>query len=384
LVGLRNLVVPVIDRLHRTARWLSAAFVLTLTAIVAACAGAQTQAGYHPGYGPGAQPPGFFPLQPVSQQGQYVFDFYPVIFWIAVAVFVLVEGLLIWIVLRYRRRPTDVDLPKQTHGHNLLEIIWTLIPALIVTALFAFTVDTLGKVETANTPGDSPALTIDATGFQWQWTFEYQAQGIKLTGTGRDGPTMALPVGEKVRIRLHAIDVIHSFYVPQFLYKKDAIPGRTNEFDVVVQQAGTFAGQCAEFCGLGHADMHFTVQAMSRADFDAWVADQRRPQPSQSALPPGAPSVALTSVGVVEGFNPTELSVTADTPWAVQLTNADAQVPHNFSIHSANADGSDWVGQPNAEGGGSAVYQPPPLAAGDYQFFCSLHPSMTGTLHVGQ
>ena len=384
LVGLRDLVVRAIDRSHRPARWLSITFVLTLTAIVAACAGAQTQPGYEPGYGPDGPPPGFFPIQPVSEQGQYVFDFYPVIFWIAVAVFVLVEGLLIWIVLRYRRRPTDVELPTQTHGHNVLEIIWTLIPAIIVTVLFAFTVDTLGKVETANNPNDNPRLVIDVTGFQWQWTFDYQAQGISLTGTGREGPTMALPVGEKVRIRLHATDVIHSFYVPQFLYKKDVIPGRTNEFDVVVQQPGTYAGQCAEFCGIGHADMHFTVQAMSRADFDAWVAEQQKPQPSPSALPSGAPSVSVTSVGVVEGFDPTELTVAADTPWTVQLTNSDPAVPHNFSIREANPDGSDWIGQPNAEGGGSAVYQPPPLAAADYQFFCSLHPNMVGNLHVGQ
>jgi cytochrome c oxidase subunit II len=174
---------------------------------------------------------------------------------------------------------------KQTHGHSGLEIVWTLIPAIIVTALFAFTVDTLGKVETANTPGDNPALTIDVTGFQWQWTFDYKAQGISLTGTGRDGPTMAIPVGEKVRIRLHATDVIHSFYVPQFLYKKDAIPGRVNEFDVIVQQVGTYAGQCAEFCGIGHADMHFTVAAMTPADFDAWVAQQQQPSTQRAALP---------------------------------------------------------------------------------------------------
>jgi cytochrome c oxidase subunit 2 len=356
-----------------------------LAAIVAACSGAAAgHPGFEPGFGPGGPGPGFFPLQPVSQQGQYVFDFYPVIFWIAVAVFILVEGLLLWIVLRYRRKPTDTELPKQTHGHGGLEIVWTLIPAIIVTALFAFTVDTLGKVETANTPGDNPALTIDVTGFQWQWTFEYKEQGISLTGSGREGPTMAIPVGEKVRIRLHATDVIHSFYVPQFLYKKDAIPGRVNEFDVMVQQAGTYAGQCAEFCGLGHADMHFSVEAMTRAEFDGWVAQQHQPQPSQSALPSGAPTVSVTSVGVAEGFNPKELTVAANTPWTVQLTNSDADVPHNVSIHSANPDGTDWLAPVNADGGGSATYQPPPLAAGDYTFFCSLHPNMTGTLHVGQ
>jgi cytochrome c oxidase subunit II len=374
-------------KVGRARNWLSIAFGVSIAVVVAACAGAAANRGPEPGYGPNGPPPGLFPLQPVTEQGQYIFDFYPYIFWIAVAVFVLVEGLLIWIALRYRHRPTDTGLPAQTHGNNVLEILWTLIPAIIVTALFAFTVDTLGKVETANTPGegDTADVTIDVTGFQWQWTFEYPNQGLKLTGTGREGPTMGVPIDETVRIRLHATDVIHSFYVPQFLYKKDAMPGRTNQFDVVVRQEGTYAGQCAEFCGLGHADMHFSVQAMTRADFDAWVIEQlTQPSPNPSALPSGAPSVSVTAVGIAEGFNPAELTVAADTAWSVSLTNADPSIPHNFSIFGGNPDGTDWVGQPNADGGGSAIYQPPPLAAGDYQFYCSLHPNMVGDLHVGQ
>ena len=393
LVGLRHRIAS-----RRKARSISIAFLAVFAVIAAGCAGAAAQnPGYQPGYGPGGPGPGFFPLQPASEQGRYIYDFYPVVFWIAVAVFILVEGLLLWIALRYRRRPTDTELPKQTHGHGLLEVIWTLIPAIVVTGLFAFTVDTLGKVETADTPGDTPALTIDVTGFQWQWKFEYPDQGISLTGTGREGPTMALPVGQKVRIRLQSADsdVIHSFYVPQFLYKKDVIPGRVNEFDVVVQQVGTFAGQCAEFCGFGHANMHFSVQAMTPADFDAWVAQQQA-LPSASAAPSGAlpsgtpPSgapttqVGLTSVGIVEGFEPNEISIPADTPWSVNLTNSDAALPHNFAIRAANPDGGDWDPGINADAGGSAVYQPPQLAAGEYTFFCSLHVNMTGTLRVGQ
>jgi plastocyanin len=92
----------------------------------------------------------------------------------------------------------------------------------------------------------------------------------------------------------------------------------------------------------------------------------------------------LTSVGIVEGYDPAELSVPADTAWSVNLTNSDPFVPHNFAVRAANPDGSDWIPAVNADGGGSAVYQPPPLAAGEYTFFCSLHPNMIGTLHVGQ
>lgn len=365
--------------LSKRVRWLSASFVVAVTAIVAACAG-------QPGTLPtgDTEPPGLFPVTPASEQAQYIFDFYPVVFWIAVAVFILVEGLLLWIAFRYRRRPTDTELPAQTHGNNLLEVLWTAIPALIVTGLFVFTVDTLGKVERTGDSAAQPDLIVDVTGFQWQWTFDYPLQDLSFTGTGSQGPVMAVPVNETVRIRLHATDVIHSFYVPQFLYKKDAVPGRVNEFDVVVREPGVYAGQCAEFCGLLHASMVFTVEGMTRPDFDAWVSQNQQAEPTSAPLPPDATTVELTSVGIVEGFDPTELAIPADTPWVVELTNTDSAAPHDFSIRGANPDGSDWLGDPDAEASGSATYQPPPLPAATYEFFCSLHPNMIGTLQVGQ
>jgi cytochrome c oxidase subunit 2 len=391
LVGLRHRIAN-----GRTARAISVAFLAILAALVAACAGAAEQhPGFEPGYGPGAPGPGFFPVPSVTEQSQATQNLYFITFVIAVIVFVLVEGLLLYIAIRYRRKPTDTGLPPQTHGSTALELLWTIIPMITVTALFVGALITLNEEFEAKAA--QPDLVVDVTGFQWQWTFEYPEQGIELTGVGREGPVMALPVGETVRIRLHSADtdVIHSFYVPQFLYKKDVIPGRVNEFDVVLQQVGTFAGQCAEFCGFGHADMHFSVQSMTRTDFDAWVAQQQAP-PSPSSAPSGAPpsgappsgavtQVSVTSVGITQGFDPKELSIPADSAWSVNLTNADPAVPHNFSVRAANPDRSDWEPEVNADGGGSAVYQPPPLAAGDYTFYCSLHPAtMTGTLHVGQ
>jgi cytochrome c oxidase subunit 2 len=303
-----------------------------------------------------------------------------VTFVIAVIVFAIVEGLLIWITLRYRRRATDTELPKQTHGSNRLEVLWTIVPTVTVTALFIGALVTLNEQQ--ETSAATPAVIVDVTGFQWQWTFDYPDHGVSLTGSGITGPHMAMPINELVRIRLHATDVIHSFYVPQFLYKLDAIPGRVNQFDVLVKEPGVYAGQCAEFCGLGHADMHFTVEAMPRADFDAWLVDQQSAEPSSAPPPPDAPTVDVTSVSVTEGFEPAELSVEADTPWIVQLTNADPAVPHDFAIRGANADGSDWQGDPDAQGGGSATYQPPPLAAAEYEFYCSIHPNMVGTLRA--
>lgn len=371
LVGLRT-------ALSRTTPKARAALGAVLTTLfLAACAGDTTPA---PAGQADRPAPGLFPVAPASQQGELIEGLYPIIFYIAVAVFILVEGLLLVIVFRFRQRPTDDGLPAQTHGHNLLEVLWTLIPALIVTGLFVLTVDRLGEIERLDA---SPAVTIEVEGFRWQWTFRYPDEGVELTGVGTEGPVMGLPVNETVRIRLQAADVIHSFYVPEFLYKKDAVPGRTNEFDVVVKRAGTYTGQCAEFCGLSHYQMAFTVQAMERPDYDAWLTEQQAVEPGASA-PPGAPVIEVASISVTAGFDPAELTAPADVPWVVHLTNSDPAVPHDFSIRAANPDGSDWLGDPDAQGGQEATYVPPPLKAGEYEFYCSLHPNMIGTLHVGR
>ena len=380
LVGIRKTVVARIGHLAHPGlgalRYPAFAALMFGAALLAGCATQSTS--LEPGSEP---PPGFAPVTPVTAQGQYVSDFYPVILAIAIAVFVLVEGLLIWIVLRYRRKPSDTELPPQTHGHNVLEIIWTLIPAIIVTILFAFTVDALGKIETADNPNDNPALTVDVTGFQWQWTFAYPAQNLSFTGTGKDGPVMVLPVNETVRIRLHSSDVIHSFYVPQFNYKKDVVPGRVNQFDVLIQDIGTYSGQCAEFCGLGHADMHFSVQAVSQADFDAWVTQQQAPA-SQAPAPSGAQTITINAVNFTT-FDPPSLTAVANEPITFDFHNLDTAQPHNIAIEKANPDGSDWAGAPIVAPGQSATFQAPALPPGTYTFYCQVHPTtMRGTLTV--
>ncbi len=377
LVGLRQRLVRLSDRTNRTTRWIAVSALLVLAAVIAGCEGTG-QPGLPPQPG-NEEPPGFFPTTPVTEQGLAVENLYLITFIIAVIVFILVEGLLLLISFRFRRRSEDSELPKQTHGSNPLEILWTIVPAVTVTALFIAALITLN--EQTETSAAEPPVIVDVTGFQWQWKFEYAGEDVALNGTGQVGPTMALPVNETVRIRLHATDVIHSFYVPQFLYKKDAIPGRVNEFDVLIRDVGTYGGQCAEFCGLSHTDMLFNVQAMTRADFDTWLANERdRADATPGPVPSGAPTVQVTSVSVTEGFDPSTLTVAADTPWVVELTNADPAVSHDFAIRGAQPGGEDWQGDPDAQGGGSASYQPPPLAAGEYEFYCSIHPNMTGTL----
>jgi cytochrome c oxidase subunit 2 len=346
--------------------------LVAIASVVAGCAGTDPD-------GRGA--PGVFPPPSASAQGTGVNDIYPLIFWIAVGVFVLVEGLIIFAILRYRRKPSDVDLPAQTHGNNMLEVLWTVIPAVVVAVLFVLTIAGLNKVD-ARPPDDRYAVTVDVQGFQWQWTFRYEELGFELTGLGEEGPEMVLPVNEPVLIRLHSNDVIHSFYVPRFLYKKDVMPGRVNEFPLTLTEPGeVYGGQCAEYCGLAHNSMYFTVRAATRADFDAWVAaEQERaratptPAPSGGSPPPAGSTVQI-SASNAQKFDQDVVQVPADVPLTIEFKNDDPAAPHNVAIPEAG-----FVGQPIATAGQAVTYMSPPLAAGDHQFICSVHPNMVGTL----
>ena len=358
------------------------ALLFVVASIVAACAGAANVPPLPPQPG-NEQPPGFFPTTPITEQGAATQNLYTLTFVIAVIVFFIVEGLLLFITIRFRRRRDQTELPYQRHGSNPLEILWTIVPAITVTVLFVAALITLN--EEYSPTADTPNVVIDVTGFQWQWTFDYEQQGLSFTGAGNVGPEMAMPIGEPVRIRLHATDVIHSFYVPQFLYKLDVVPGRVNEFDVTVTTAGRYGGQCAEFCGVGHAEMQFTVNAMSRADFDAWVVEQQQAVPTPAPPPPdGGPTIDLVADSTTS-FDQTTLSAPPDQPITFNFTNADpGGQPHNVAIEAANPDGTDWLGMPFANGGQSATYVSPPLPSGTYDFYCAVHPTtMRGTLNVG-
>jgi cytochrome c oxidase subunit 2 len=343
--------------------------------------------------------PGFAPPVPVTVQGQDTEWIYRVVFTIAAIIFLVVEGAILFAVLRYRR--TDDELPVQTHGHLLAEATWTIVPAIIVVALFVLSIGIQNKVE-ARSP--NPDVTVDVVGFQWQWTVGYGCPAsyateptvqptedceFALTGLGSEGPDMHVPVGQTVHIRLHAADVIHAFYVPQFLYKKDVIPGRVNAFDVIVEQPGTYTGQCAELCGLSHAEMFFTLTAEDRGAYDAWYAQQLEaaqasptPAPSGSGGPPPAGSVVDVSASNATAFDQATLTAPAGTPITFKFANNDPAVTHNVSVRGANPDGSDFIGLPLANPGETVDYVAPALAAGTFTYYCSVHANMTGTLTV--
>jgi cytochrome c oxidase subunit 2 len=218
--------------------------------------------------------------QSVTEQGQAVYNLYNLFLYLAAVVFLLVSGLVIWSVVRYRRRGDD--LPTQTHGNNRLELIWTLIPTVIVLALFVFTIQAQNKV--LDRPA-KPDVNLTVTAFQWSWRFTYEGTGAEVVGRPETIPELVLPVGQRVRIKLVSADVVHSFYVPQTLFKRQAIPGTDNEFDLTFEKVGLYHGQCTQFCGLQHPDMIFRVRVVTQGEYQSWLAAAtRRGQAGQPGI----------------------------------------------------------------------------------------------------
>jgi cytochrome c oxidase subunit 2 len=326
----------------------------------------------------------FFPIlgaSGVTDRARSVKSLYDIVFYIAAVIFVIVELLIAYTVFRYRRKPGDDTLPPQTHGNNLVEVIWTAIPTAIVIFLFVVSWQSLNTVD-ATGPTE---VHVQAVASRFQWQFDYLDQdGTKLftqqSPTGDDGG-MVVPVGEPVRVSLRSPDVIHAFYVPKFLFKRDVVPGKENTFNFTVEEPGTYRGQCAELCGAFHGSMAFEVHAVPKADFDAWLQEQidkakasPPPQPSGEA---GGPVVEIAAAGVK--FSTNALQAPADRPFTIHFKNDDASVAHNVEIKDAGA--SLFKGE-IITGPKEISYSVPPLKAGTYTFVCTVHPDMTGTLTV--
>lgn len=205
-----------------------------------------------------------------TKQGRDIFGLWQGSVIVAIFVGGLVWGLIVFAILRYRRR--NDELPNQVQYFVKLEILYTVVPVVIVAVLFAFSYRTQNEVDALT---HDPAVTIDVRGFQWQWQFHYRTEGITVTGVPGKDPMMVLPDHRTTRIVLTSPDVIHSFFVPGFLFKRDVIPGIVNRIDVTPRDRGTFTGRCAEFCGLDHAKMTFAVKVVSFAEYESWVARQQ-------------------------------------------------------------------------------------------------------------
>lgn len=187
-------------------------------------------------------------------------------------------GLMFWAIIVYRRRKGDEHLPAQMRYNNPIETLFTVVPFILVVGFFGLTAQTMKQIETPN----DPEVKIEVIGKQWAWDFNYLDSNVYESGIQAQYentptfdestlPTLYLPVGKRVQIDLQSRDVDHSFWVIEFLYKKDVLPGRWNHMYFTPEKIGTYSGKCAELCGEFHSMMLFNVKVVSQSDYDAYI-----------------------------------------------------------------------------------------------------------------
>ena len=224
-------------------------------------------------------------LPPVASKQRDRIDF---VFWfttgIAIAVFALVAAVIAYSLIKFRVKPDDDSDGPPIHGNTTIEIVWTAVPAILVTAISI--VSSIALVQNDHTPKDH--LNVNVTARQFSWSFSYPDQG-NLTSA-----QLRLPLNKAVKLHLRALDVIHSFWVPEFGQKQDAVPGQDTSLVITPTKVGTYPVICTELCGLGHALMRSSAIVMKPAAFEAWVKEQRH----AAQGPPGqAGQAVFTSNG---------------------------------------------------------------------------------------
>lgn len=231
-------------------------------------------------------------ISPRSESAGDIQFLYKVIFFMSLVVFVGVQVAIVYTVLHFRRRSEDDARPEQVHGNKTLEIVWTIIPAVVLLIIFIPTVQTMydhaAEAEDANESED--AYVIEIYGKQWWWEVHYaKPDEVAQVVTANE---IRVPVGRQLLFKLYSNNVIHSFWVPQLHGKMDVIPGHENELAFTVSEPGVYYGECAEFCGDAHAWMRFKVIAQPQEQFDAWVAAWKAGPSQEAAAISGDVSVA--------------------------------------------------------------------------------------------
>jgi cytochrome c oxidase subunit 2 len=211
-------------------------------------------------------------LHPAGSAARKILDLMNPFFWVAVVVGAGVVGMTIFVAVRFRERPGEEDRsPVQTHGNIVLEVSWTIIPFLILAVMAVPTVATIFNL--AKIPKGPNVVHVNVDARQWFWQYEYTDPGT-LFFTANE---MHIPVHQPVVLTLTSNNVIHSFWVPELAGKKDVVPGHTNTLTIEANRTGTFLGQCAEYCGLSHANMRLRVVVQSKADYENWIREQQAP-----------------------------------------------------------------------------------------------------------
>jgi cytochrome c oxidase subunit 2 len=332
----------------------------------------------------------------ITKTGREVEGLYNIVLVMATIVFVAVELAIIWQVVKYRRRRNQrveqEGLPPQIHGNRMIEIVWTAIPSVIVTVLFVMSIIVLYRVNNQTldekNASDPVDLVVNVNGFQWQWGFTYadptgKDLGVNITGTGEQIPTVVVPVSERIHFNLTSQDVIHSFFVPAFLFKRDLIPGHPNAFEVTIDpdRTGMYVGECAEFCGDFHNAMLFNMRAVTPAEFDTWLAQEQKKQAKGPTCSPQGTEVDETAKNIA--FEEDCLAAPANQSFTIKFTNDDAGTPHNIAIFTDESAKKNLFTGDIVTGVTTTTYSVSSLKPGTYFFRCDVHPDqMTGTFIV--
>jgi cytochrome c oxidase subunit 2 len=211
---------------------------------------------------------------PVTPQGQAVSGLFTLALWISAGVFLLVVGVLTYVVLRFRARPGVDGEPPQVEGNRRLEVVWTVTPLLLLSFLFGLAVRTLGTMEAA---APSP-LRVRVIGHRWWWEYEYPDLGLRTANQLR------VPTGRPLQLEIGSADVIHSYDVRALDWKSDAVPGKVNLMRIEVTTPGRYDGVCTEYCGTQHAWMRVDVLAEPSDQFDGWVRGKLQPATAPTDL----------------------------------------------------------------------------------------------------
>lgn len=261
--------IPQVPKRARRGRRAAAAGLALATLVLAGCTQAQ-QRGFLPGPDDG---------QEVTNQTERITNLWVGSWSVLILVGLIIWGLTIWCAVAYRRRKNDKGFPIQLRYHVPLELMFTLVPVVMVLTLFYFTQRDTREVEMHVA---EPDVTVNVVAKQWSWDFNYvddnvhEPAGVQSFATGEPGaeeslPVLWVPVDQTVEFRLDSRDVIHSFWVVDFLYKKDMIPGRTTSFQVTPTRIGEYSGKCAELCGEYHSMMLLEVHVVSEQEYNEYI-----------------------------------------------------------------------------------------------------------------
>jgi cytochrome c oxidase subunit II len=322
----------------------------------------------------------------ISVKAQDVHRLFYIILWLALPVFLFVWGMLLIVIIRFRRRRGDESEPVQNPGNKRALMAFFAGPLAIIVALLAVGETTVAAVDYRS---PLPTERLVVTGSQWQWSAQYVKEGITVSGKTASSNSpgkpmiMALPAGRTSQITLKSADVIHGFYVQNLLFMKNAVPGHPNVITIRPTKTGTYLGQCTQFCGLWHSKMRLVLKVLTPPKFQAWVHQQQQAQTKVGSCSPTGSSITLTAQHI--SWDKACIAAVAGQPIKVTIVNKDGGISHNFAIWTNSTLTHRLYQTPNVTGPATKSFTAPALPPGKYYFQCDVHgPAMSGALIIGK